>query len=210
MEQVEATINLRPEVQWFAEKLEEELAKGDDGGPYTDWWLDLANETAMRRCRAAQVELEAALISAAAVSHDDDRRLHVIELAVKVSSFLVMIASNWRPYPRPTPDEEREGLKLDPKNAEKRIAELESHIRNLAARVDGDGGHLQLGESIEATVERTDQNIVALKVAASESQIPSCKDGCDHWLGEHCDGTGMVVPFSNGSSFCSYHSRLQK
>lgn len=60
--------------------------------------------------------------------------------------------------------------------AQKRVTELELHIRNLAARVDGDGGHAQTGEPIDETVKRTDRNIVALKV------IQRCKDGCEHWV----------------------------
>ena len=95
------TVQLRPEVKWFAEQLEMELRKSDRDPEHTDWWFGFGDEGILRRNRAELVKLESTISSFKAVnSNSDEVRLLVIASAVTAASHLLMIASNWRPFPR--------------------------------------------------------------------------------------------------------------
>lgn len=78
--------------------------------------------------------------------------------------------------------------------AQKRIAELEAELKEANTRL--------------ATV--SPQAVQELALAARMMATPRCKDGCEHWLGRHCDGTGPIAVASDGSSWCCHHSRLKK
>jgi hypothetical protein len=79
----------------------------------------------------------------------------------------------WRSEPAPSLPSNLSNLAADTlraraESAEARVREIERAFRNLVARIDGDGGQAQEGESVEESCERADAKVVALQARVRE------------------------------------------
>lgn len=69
----------------------------------------------------------------------------------------------------------------------------------------------QVGEIIEATLKASGDRADSAAQNMGETYHPRCKDGCLNWSASFCACTfGRVYVPSDGSGFCSNHTRLTK